>query len=242
MKTSRNFRKFLLFSSFTTGVLLVLTQAALAGYFEQLSAEEQDLIRKGAQVARLQSVPGDPWPQYTIYQKVNNATPFESTAVFYDFDRHHEYFPGIVSSRVTETLPGGHLAVSYSVKLMGQSDDTVVKESIQKVENSYRVDWKLASSRMAQQTDGFAVFEPLGNAGESTLIVYSTLIVPKSSVPSFILSLFKKVVENEIRGSVTALAGRIRGLKSDSNSSTDPSRAALLTQEQDQLNRYMSTL
>jgi hypothetical protein len=240
MKLSKDFRRVLLFSSFTLGLLLVLTQAALAGYFEGLSAEEQDLVRKGAQVVKFQSVAGDPWPQYTVYQKVN-ATPFESTAVFYDFDRHHEYFPGIVESRVSDVLGGGHLTVNYKVKLMGQSDETVVRESVQKMGNGYRVEWKLASSRMADQSDGFAVFESLGNAGESTLIVYSTLIVPKTSVPSFLLSMFKKTVENEIRDSVTALSGRIRTLKADSNTSSDPTRAGLLTQEENQLSRFMAT-
>lgn len=219
-------------------MLLVLSQAALAGYFENLSPDEQALIRKGGQVVRTQDVSGYPWPQITIYQKVN-ATPFESTAVFVDFDRHQEYFPGIRSSRVTEMQPGGKLTVRYQVSMMGQSDETTVGETVQKADGGYRVDWRLVSSRLAEKSDGFAFFENFGNAGESTLVVYSTLIVPKSSVPSFLLNMFRKAVEGQIKDSASAILSRIRNVKADSNTSSDPARSKLLTQEEEQLSKLL---
>ncbi len=238
MKINAKLGKNLMTASLSTGLLLVLTQAVQAGYYDHLSPDEQAEIRAGHQVVKEQEISGDPWPQFTIYQKIN-ATAFESAAVFCDFNRHHEYFPGIVSSEVTETQPGGHLTLNYRIQMMGQSDDTTVKEWVHKVDSSYRVDWKLASSRLAELSDGFAVFEPLGNAGESALLVYSDLIKPNSSVPSFLLGMFKKKVENEIRDSVSAIEGRVHALKADASSSADPVRSQLLAQEQDQLSKLL---
>ncbi len=236
MKFNSKYKTVLLVSSFTAGVLVVLTQFAFAGYYEQLTPDEQALIRKGGQVVRTQDVDGDPWPQYTVYQKVN-ATPFETAAVFADFDRHQEFFPGIVSSKVTESQPGGRLTLKYHLKKLGQTDETLVSEWVHRADSGYRVDWRLLSSHLAEKSDGFAAFESMGNAGESTLVVYSNLVVPNSSIPSFLLGIFKKKVEGEVKDSVSALLGRVRSVKADSNSSADPTRAKLLTQEEEQLTK-----
>jgi hypothetical protein len=52
--------------------------------------------------------------------------------------------------------------------------------------------------------------------------------------------MFKKKVEGEVRDNASAVFNRVRSVKADSNTSSDPNRAHLLTQEEEDLMKIIN--
>jgi hypothetical protein len=179
---------------------------------DELSAEQKDAIDRGAQVFITNHVEGSLWPRASVYQYVD-ATPQEAAAVFWDFDRHDTYMPGLKSSRIARVIDPRTVEVDYvlGVPIMGDERYTVRDQLSRDVKGgSYRVGWMLVRASSTKAAEGSARFEPYRNRRLSragTLVAYVNLVSPGSKLAG--IGFVRKKGLARVRETVRALVQRI---------------------------------
>ena len=160
--------------------------SSFASSFDSLDPPLQEQIKNGAQVPIFTDRAGSPWPEATIYQRVD-SNPDEAAAVFYDFERHTKFIPGVVEAKIQAGGNGKDLvevAYALSVPMYGKQHYTVMnKLSTEDAGKSYRIEWTfIKADSSIQNIQGNVKFEPFGTG---TLMIYTNTITPSSSVPTW---------------------------------------------------------
>jgi hypothetical protein len=159
-----------------TGLLALLVCAPLApaGGSEELTAQERHQVALGDLVVKTREVEDYPWPEVTVYRQVA-ASPEEVMAVYADFERHGDYLPNLVYSRIVERLASNTFQVSYEYKVAGPNERYTVLVVVRRARNGWQATWDLVKARYARRLSGqmkVAAFE----AG--TLLEYMNRVDP----------------------------------------------------------------
>lgn len=161
------------------GVVGVCGANANAGIYEQLSAAQQAQVQRGEQVVVTTDVAGSPWPQVTIYERVE-STPEEAAAVFNDYELQTEYVSNMDKVTVVSRPNKSTAIVDYSMSVFFFSIDYRLQNSLTVYDqgNSYRFDWKFLQGNRMNDIRGLLKIEKLGTA---SVVMYQNLIVPQTS-------------------------------------------------------------
>ena len=184
--------------------------------FQKLTPSEQKTVQDGGQVVQFGAQ--KPWPSVTIYQRIN-ATPEESTAMFFDYGNQVKYIPNLtkaVPSFESKTVYN----VSYQVKLpfipswMGGTENYTVRDELFSSDNghAYEVKWTLVPGHgeTVKSSVGNARFEDLGGA---TLLAYNSYIVPGRSGADW--GFVVERAKDSVKKAVAAIAKQVEKEKSD---------------------------
>jgi hypothetical protein len=174
---------------FLGALALLSSQSLFASAFEELSDNDQYKLKAGQQVriyTYFQS-PYAAWPQGTIYQRID-ATPEQAAAVFFDFNRHAEYLPHVLTSEVSSFIDKTTFQVDYSVGipyfLFGLAKERYSLEyhlEFNASEASYSIVWHLTrSGHFTEYSQGSIRFEPMASGG--TLMAYDSFVLPYFSL------------------------------------------------------------
>jgi len=155
---------------------VVLSASLHADLVKEVPKSQRDELAEGQTVVKSTDVPGDPWPQLSLYRVVNAPTDVVSN-LFTDYDSAPSYTPGLIKAQVIATNPDGTKDVRYTVKVpVIQRTSYVVRNSYLKQGDNFTVSWKLIQSPLAKKSDGSLRIEPYD--GNRTLMCYTNLCVP----------------------------------------------------------------
>lgn len=174
--------------------------------FDKLSASQA--------VVKTKQIEGLSWPELTIYLKFD-ASPLEAVAIFYGLDHQKDYIPNLVKSEVVKEETPTRVYVDYELKLpwpLANSKYLHGHElSFNKEASEYLVKWWMEKSTSAEKVEGSALFVPYKDA---TILVYNSVVVPKSIFASFVESTMIKDVQKSL---IAARDETIRAKKEDKN-------------------------
>ncbi|MBI2712593.1 MAG: hypothetical protein HYX41_07060 [Bdellovibrio sp.] len=168
-------RSFIALCSITFGL------SGLAGNYDKLSQSQKAELNRGKQVGVFTDVAGSAWQQSMIYQMIK-STPEEAAAVFFDFERHPEYFPDLVSAQIARKIDKKTMEVNYQMEIPtimffpSFTENYTVRDVLSKeADGAYKVSWTMIRADSASRMEGEIVFEQVGS---QTLMSYRTLVVP----------------------------------------------------------------
>lgn len=192
----------------------VLARAEIS---DELNADELARIQGGEQVTITEEVDGSVWPRITVYHKAS-GTPEEYMAVFWDFNRHKDYFDGMKNSAVSRVLQPSELLVDYTMHfpvVMGISmpDENYTAHDVLSTYDggrSYRCAWTKDRADTIKDVSGSLRTEPYEGG---TLVAYQSLIVPPKPA---LARLLVKVAIARVQQAQVALINRLPWLKRNS--------------------------
>lgn len=172
-----------------------------------LTASEREQISKGTQIIQIEEVEGCPWPQVTIFQKVQ-AKPDEVAAVFFDFEDSKRFIPNVLNSKISRTISPAVLEVDYAINVPILPDEyyTVRNTLSQPNPNCYDISWKLLKA--VQTKDSVGSFQTESWEDE-TLIRYRNLVTPGSRMAG----LLRSIAIGQMEGAASAIVERAETLK-----------------------------
>jgi len=174
---------------------------------QELSAPQQDQVKKGTQILITEDFNGKPWPRVTIYQVVN-ATPEEVAAVFFDYEDNKSFVLNVFKSEISKKISPCIMEIDYGVNVPILRDElyTVRNSMKQSSPDSYRADWKLLRAVQTKDSTGSFVIEPLDG---KTIIRYQNLVTPGS----IMAGLLRKAAISQMKDAATAIASRAENQK-----------------------------
>lgn len=183
-----------------------------AGAYEELNPEQQNQVQRGSQIIVTTPISGHPWPQITVYQRVDAGID-EAAAVFWDFPRYKEYFGNVILRSVPHSKrPQPNVVfVDFEIDVpFPMSDDAyTMKNTLTVISSGFSVDWAMVGeSKHSKSAVGSARFETLGTG---TLIAYRNFVVPKSSLAG--IGKVRERAVQEVRDTVTALVKNIQTIR-----------------------------
>jgi hypothetical protein len=207
--------------------ITLLASWALAGTFDQLSADDRARLDRGEQVVHTQSMAGSSWPAVTVYQVVA-ASPEEAAAVFTDFGDHAGYLHdccGVVQSVVRDAAVGGDpraQRVFYEISVPVVSNDQYeLVEVLSKDGDAYVVSWrKVGSGGHTESILGRARFEP---HGDKTLFTYHNAV----KMTAFGAGVFSGWAIDRAKTAVGAMGRHIEQVAASGGSALDAHLARL---------------
>lgn len=174
--------------------------------WSQLSAGQQERIRKGELVATPERISGTDWPMIVAFQRVN-TTAEETMAVFTDYDRQHEYVPMVLESRVIARPSPLLSQVSYKIEVgyLGMKSTYTTQNTLSYLESAdrYRADWTKVVASDANAIDGVVRVEPLDGGSLLFYRLYTEINAGPFS------GMAKKDGFERVKKSVAAIAAQI---------------------------------
>ncbi|OFZ81507.1 MAG: hypothetical protein A3K03_00540 [Bdellovibrionales bacterium RIFOXYD1_FULL_44_7] len=182
----------LLISLFLSAFFVVTN--SFAAIYDELSPEEQEMADSGEQVVFLETVPGGPWPKINIYQ-VSLATADEIAAVFFDYENHKAFFPGIIGSHISKRIDSKTADVDYIMtfpKILGfqlKDENYTTRDVLSSPCSScYDVEWTKVRADSIKQVEGSMRVEP--HRDGAILAYYNYINPPKPELAKLIVQMF----------------------------------------------------
>jgi hypothetical protein len=175
-----------------------------------LTPQQQEILSAGKPFLLEEEVPGNPWPRYTVYHLVKSS-PEQAAAVFWDCELDPKYVPNCLSVRlVASPQPWIHDG-QYTLKmpLMLPSEVYVSRNELKKDTSGYEISWNVLHARYIMGSTGKICFEPHGEMGEQTLIRYTNLVKPGSSIAGLLRANASKQVLESVRALVRQIESEL---------------------------------
>lgn len=195
-----------------------LGMAAVAAASASTAVSSQDVLSP-VQLAQLASgkplilekdVPGEPWPELTIWQLIKCA-PEELAGVFWDSELDASYLPGCLEARIlSRPVPYAQKA-QFKLKMPLFLPDEVYVSDITLIPQPpgcYRISWSVIESVYAKSCSGEIQIEP--RAG-MTLMRYRNFMVPKSRIAVLLRGAGRDRVIESVRALVAQTEREVRG-------------------------------
>lgn len=160
----------------------------------KLSDEEfQNLLTK-RRLRFLKEIPNHSWPEIT-YFVVLKSTPLESTGLFAAYDIQKNYIPNLIESTPIKNVTSTDVWTRYELRLPFPLKNAkyIHGARLLKEANRFEVSWYLVESTTTKSLEGEAAFYRLNDS--ETLMVYRTLVTPKSFMASWVKSSMLSDVE-----------------------------------------------
>jgi len=195
--------------------LSTLTQASIElNISKNLNQLELQKLANGEMVIKTKEIKEMVWPELTFYVLIP-ATPLESVSIFYALDHQKNYIPNLLKSDVVAQDTPSQATVEYELKLPWPLSNSRYTHGHQleasKDLSSYKVSWWMIKSSNTEKVQGDATFQAYQG---KTLMMYRSLVAPKSIFANFVES---KLVK-DVQKSLEATSNEIKRVKnSDRN-------------------------
>lgn len=174
-------------------IYLTLLLPSLSFAFSPITDEEKTKLLKDEMITYVEWKKELIWPVVSIRVPLKGS-PEENLKVFMEFDKHKDYVPDVVKSKVTKTIDENHLEVFFEMDMpwpVNKSTYTNLYTLTSPQPGSKKIEWKLIDGNVLKDTYGFLHFIPYEG---KTLLEYQTTIVPKSSLAK----MFKSRVQSDV--------------------------------------------
>jgi len=143
-----------------------------------LTPKELQEVESGKTVVRAKDLPGEAWPQLTVF-RIINAPAAEVAELFTDYESAPAYTPGMMAAEVINEPTSEIKDVRYTVRVpvLGRISYVVRNEYFKKGTH-FEVVWELLESPLASSSKGSLIIEPIG---DRTILQYTNHVTP--SVP-----------------------------------------------------------
>lgn len=192
------FSRFLVvLAAFIAGSASMSGAVQAGGIYDELTDAQKDKIQKGEQVFFTENVAGSEWPRAYVYQRIE-ATPEESAAVFFDFERHKNFIPNLKKSKISKVIDPRTFEVDYTLKVPTfflPDEDYTVRNQLSSYDDgaSYQIAWKLVRADTTKDSVGNVRFEALGTG---TIMGYINFVKPGSSLADMVKGKAMKQVQD----------------------------------------------
>lgn len=182
-----------------------------------LLPQQQRELTLGKPVVIEEVIAGNPWPRFTVYLVVKSSSA-QAAAVFWDCELDPKYVPNCLSVKpVAHPYPWIY-EEEYMLKmpLMLPNEVYISRNELQaqEVPEVYEISWNVQKARYIKGSKGNIRIEPLESEGkgERSLIGYTNLVVPGSSIAG----LLQPMARSQVVESVKALATQIENERQSS--------------------------
>lgn len=179
-------------------VLLAATQLSFADSLPfNLSKTEIETLNKDSFIIKTKKVKNLPWPEVQFYQKIN-TTSLEAAAVFSAFEHQKNYIPNLIKSHVVSQKSPVETHVEYEMEMPWPLSNSKYLHGhllTYSEKEGYKVKWWMEKSNSTEKVEGSAVFH---NYNGTTLMKYSSLVIPKSFIAPLIKSLMLKDLQKSM--------------------------------------------
>lgn len=175
-----------------------------------LSLREHQALKNKELTFRKQKVKGTPWPEVTVFGKID-ATPLEGASVFFAYHDHKDFIPDLLRSEPVKYNSPTDVLIRFEMKISWplKNSHYVTGNRIGKFgKEGFRIEWYHVSSTSAKDTKGEVLFFP---SDGGTLLVYKTFIHPKNRAAG----IFKRNMVKGVLKSVRAIITRIEFIKNN---------------------------
>ena len=149
-----------------------------------------------------------PWPEFEVKIDIN-ATPLESVAIYYALDYQQEYVPNVIKSRVIDQPTPLEAVTEYELETPWPIPNSLYTNGSKLhflEENTYKVQWWMIKNNSADETTGYAQFNPISTG---TRFIYRSYVEPKS----FLATFFKSRAKEDILKTIRKIKDHIEFLK-----------------------------
>lgn len=146
----------------------------------ELSEAQWKELRAGRHVVITRTVPGEPWPQVTIYAWCL-LSPEELAAVFFDYESACRFVPNVLQSEIRARRSTCEMDVAYVLDIPLLADEHyTARNTLSPVPGGgFSVRWKLLEARYTKASTGeFRVIPFEGG----TLARYQALTTPSPAI------------------------------------------------------------
>jgi hypothetical protein len=175
-----------------------------------LSHPQQQELLSGKPVVLEEAVEGNAWPRYTVYFLVNSSAE-QAAAVFWDCELDPKYVPNCLSVRITATPQPWIHEGEYTLRMpMLLPSEVYTSRNELKIPatGGYEIAWNVLHACYIKGSHGNIRIEsapPSGCHGDQTLIRYTNLVMPGSSIAG----LLRSNARSQVIQSVKALVDQI---------------------------------
>lgn len=180
---------------------------------KDLTPAELSDVKSGKLIIKTRELDDLPWPELTMY-KIIDAGAFESMAIFSALDYQKVYVPNMLKSEVVRQISPIEVHTAYEMRVpfpfpnAKYTNGSVISKKDIGGEVVYQTSWYKVENNSARDVRGSAVFQPLE---DKTLFRYRSIVIPESSMATFI----KKFMVSDVEKSVRAIADHIEKLKKE---------------------------
>ncbi|MCX7869176.1 MAG: hypothetical protein N2322_04410 [Terrimicrobiaceae bacterium] len=165
-----------------TGIILawVGLAAATARGMDGLDPAQWAELRAGKQVVITRDIPGQPWPEVTVYQ-LSPMPPEEVAAVFFDYESARSFVPNVLKSSVQARLSPREADVDYilDVPVLPDEEYTARNTLSRAPGGGYSITWRLLKARHTKSSIGEFLAQP---SGGGSLLRYRALTTPGAAI------------------------------------------------------------
>jgi hypothetical protein len=209
-------------------MLPVTLFASDAPLWDALTPQQQEVLSSGKPLLLEEEMADNPWPRFTVYQLVKSS-PAQAAAVFWDCKLDPKYVPNCLSVRIVSTPQPWIHDGEYTLKMpLFLPNEVYLSRNELMVPSSgvYEISWNVLHARYIQGSTGNILFQ---QHGDQTLIRYTNLVKPGSSIAGLLRANASRQVvesvralthqiENEIQDAPQLLDHQLKELEKDSPS------------------------
>ena len=198
-----------------TLLLAVITVLPLYAHAIELSPKEKELVVAGKLSKDVQWREKFVWPKVTIKALIP-GTPEQNMKGFTQFEKHTEFIPDLIKSKIIKTPAPNQWHVSCVLKVpwpVSKSAYTTNNVVTVAADGTQTLVWNMVEGDLIKATDGHITFQPY--EGKS-LLEYESQIVPDSGFAG----IFKNKVDRDIEATVNAIIKNLAKQNSSSPQST----------------------
>lgn len=167
-------------------------------------------VERGRQVLTTQLVEGKPWPRVRLYQKVENTSPEEVAAVFFNYQNAKSFIPKVIKSDIAREISSCIVEVDYGIDIPILPDEfyTARNSMVADPDGSYCVSWELVKALQTKASEGNLRIEEWGSG---SVIRYTNLVTPGSAMAG----LLKIPAIDQMKQTVHAIVRQAEAQKRD---------------------------
>lgn len=184
-----------------TLILSVISILPLYAQAIDLSPKEKELVVAGSLAKDVQWRKNFVWPKVTIKALIP-GTPEKNMKGFTQFEKHTEFIPDLIKSKIVATPAPNQWHVSCVLKVpwpVSKSAYTTNNVVTVAADGTQTLVWNMVKGDLIKATDGHVTFAPY--EGGKSLMEYESQIVPDSGLAG----MFKGKVEGDIEATVNAI-------------------------------------
>ena len=177
--------------------------------WDKLTPQQQEVLSSGKPLLIEEEMTDNPWPRYTVYHLVK-STSAQAAAVFWDCGLDPKYVPNCLSVRIVSTPEPWIHDGEYTLRMpLMLPDEIYVSRNAVTVPSPgvYKISWHVLHARYIQGSTGNILFQ---QHGDQTLISYTNLVRPGSSIAGLLRTNASRQVVESVRALVHQIEHEIQ--------------------------------
>lgn len=174
----------------------------------ELDQNKKEKLMKSGTLVIKKAGPG-PWPTMIVF-KLIKADALTCISLYHALDYQKEYIPNLLISRPVKYVSPTEIHTYYELKAPWPLENPRYTHGtiLSRLNNGYKVKWYKVHNEKVNDLSGEVVFLDLGNEHKNSLMIYKSLIWPKSALAGLVRS----IAENDLIKSLNATAEAIESL------------------------------